>query len=89
VAQVRALGIVSAALVGVLAAQAVQIVGRHDDLRQQRYVAIRGNQFTTPNAVASDVPQLVTSFTAPSRNPVVVSALEPPRPDRRQGSAIS
>jgi hypothetical protein len=29
------------------------------------YVAIRGNQFSTPNAVAADVTQLVTSFTAP------------------------
>src|ERR1700754_147980 len=27
------------------------------------YVAIRGNQFSTPNAVVADVTQLVTSFT--------------------------
>ncbi len=30
------------------------------------YVAIRGNQFSTPNAVAADVTQLATSFTADS-----------------------
>ncbi|ODR03528.1 hypothetical protein AWC25_24090 [Mycobacterium sherrisii] len=29
------------------------------------YVAMRGNQFSTPNAVAADVTQLVTSFTTP------------------------
>jgi PknH-like extracellular domain len=29
------------------------------------YVAIRGNQFSTPNAVAADVTQLVASFTTP------------------------
>ncbi|WAJ44826.1 sensor domain-containing protein [Mycobacterium sp. Aquia_216] len=29
------------------------------------YVAIRGNQFSTPNAVAADVTQLAASFTAP------------------------
>jgi PknH-like protein len=29
------------------------------------YVAMRGNQFSTPNAVAADVTQLATSFTIP------------------------
>ncbi|OBA61920.1 hypothetical protein A5647_09340 [Mycobacterium sp. 1100029.7] len=29
------------------------------------YVAMRGNQFSTPNAVQADITQLVTSFTAP------------------------
>lgn len=29
------------------------------------YVGIRGNQFSTPNAVQADVTQLVTSFTTP------------------------
>lgn len=29
------------------------------------YVAMRGNQFSTPHAVAADVTQLVTSFTTP------------------------
>lgn len=30
------------------------------------YVAMRGNQFSTPNAVQADVTQLVTSFTTPA-----------------------